>query len=168
MLRYPIYVIPFIFIILVILSWWVCFSLNTMVFFHRQLCWLLFFGLFFGFPHCPWVWPLTIIAAYIQTTLLSDHIVAIYSPLGSLLLDLSSTVTMMPLMATDLAVTPHLCPLFLLLAAHPSKFVLDHYMTVTRWYRHSSWIIIQRCRADSARIWEHLAGFGKVSKVVSC
>ena len=51
-----------------------------MVFFHRQRCWLLFFGLFFGFPHFPWVWPLTRIAAYIQTTLLIDHIVAIYPP----------------------------------------------------------------------------------------
>ena len=51
-----------------------------MVFFHCQRCWLLFFGLFFGFRHCPWVWPLTRIAAYIRTTLLSDHIVAIYPP----------------------------------------------------------------------------------------
>ena len=49
--------------------------------FHRQRCPLLFFGLFFGFPHWAWVWPLTQIAAYIQTTLLSDHIVAIYPPL---------------------------------------------------------------------------------------
>ena len=32
------------------------------------------------FPHCPWVWPLIRIAAYIRTTLLSDHIVAIYIP----------------------------------------------------------------------------------------
>ena len=47
-----------------------------MVFFHCQRCWLLFFR----FPHCPWVWPFTRIAAYIQTTLLSDHIVAIYPP----------------------------------------------------------------------------------------
>ena len=48
--------------------------------FHHQSCWLLFFGLFFGFPHCPWVWPLTQIAAYIRTIFLSDHIVAIYPP----------------------------------------------------------------------------------------
>ena len=51
-----------------------------MVFSHRQRYWLLIFGLFFGFPNFPWVWPLTRIAAYIQTTLLSDHIVAIYPP----------------------------------------------------------------------------------------
>ena len=89
-------------------------------------------------------------------------------PLGSLIMDLSSAMAMTPSMATDLAVTPHLYPLFLLLAAYPSKFVLDHYTMLTRWLRHSSWIIIRRCRADSARIWEHLAGFGKVSKVVSC
>ena len=49
-----------------------------MVFFHRQRCWLLFFDLFFGFPHCPWVWPHTWISAYIRTTLLSDHIVTVY------------------------------------------------------------------------------------------
>ena len=52
-------------------------------------------------------------------------------PLGSLLLDSSSAVAMTPSMATDISVTPHLYPLFLLLAAHPSKFVLDHYTTVT-------------------------------------
>ena len=52
-----------------------------MVFLHRQRCWLLFLGLFFGFPHFPWVWPFTWIAAYTRTTLLSDHIVAIYPPL---------------------------------------------------------------------------------------
>ena len=53
-------------------------------------------------------------------------------PLGSLLMDSSSAVAMTPLMATDLAVTPHLYPLLLLLAAHLSKFVLDHYTMVTR------------------------------------
>ena len=52
-------------------------------------------------------------------------------PLGSLLLDSSSAVAMTPSMTTDLAVTPHLYPLFLLLTAHPSTFVLDHYMTMT-------------------------------------
>ena len=51
-------------------------------------------------------------------------------PLGSLLLDLSSAVTMPPSTATDIAVTPHLYPLFLLLTSHPSKFFLDHYTTV--------------------------------------
>ena len=53
-------------------------------------------------------------------------------PLGSLLLDSSSAVAKALLMATDLAATPHLYPLFLLLAAHPSKFVQDHYTTVPR------------------------------------
>ena len=53
-------------------------------------------------------------------------------PLGSLLLDFSSAVAMTPLMATDLAVTPHLYPLFLMLETHPSKFVMDRYTTVTR------------------------------------
>ena len=52
-------------------------------------------------------------------------------PLRSLLLKSSSTAAMTPSMETDLAVTPHLYPLFLLLADHPSKFVLDHYTTVT-------------------------------------
>ena len=89
-------------------------------------------------------------------------------PLGSLLMYSSSAVAMTPSMSTDLAVTPHLYPLFLMLVAQPSKIFLDHYTTVTRWLRHSSWVIIRRCRADSARRWEHLAGFGKVSKVVSC
>ena len=51
-----------------------------MVFFHCQLCWLLFFELFWGFPRCPWVWPLTRIAAYIRTTLLIVNIVAKYPP----------------------------------------------------------------------------------------
>ena len=55
-------------------------------------------------------------------------------PLGSLLLYLSYPVVVTPLMATDLAVTPHLYPLFLLLAAQPSKLVLDNYTTVPRWY----------------------------------
>ena len=41
---------------------------------------IVIFGLFFGFTHCPWVWPPTRIAAYIRTTLLSDHIVVIYPP----------------------------------------------------------------------------------------
>ena len=143
------------------------FSLSTMVFFQCQRCWLLLFWLFFGFPHCSWVWPFTRFAAYLQTTFLSDNIVAIY-PIGSLLLDSYFAVAMTPSMATDLAVTPHLYPLFLLLASYLSKFVLDHYTTVTRWLRHSSWIIIQRCRADSAIRWENIAGFGKVSKVMSC
>ena len=53
-------------------------------------------------------------------------------PLGSLLLDSSSAVAMTPYMATDIAVTPHLYPLVLLPASHLSKFVLDHYTTVTR------------------------------------
>ena len=40
-------------------------------------------------------------------------------PLGSLLLNSSSAVAMTPSMANDLAVTPHLYPIFLLMAAHP-------------------------------------------------
>ena len=53
-------------------------------------------------------------------------------PLRSLLMYSSSAVAMIPSMSTDIAVTPHLYPLFLLLAAQPSKIVLDHYTTVTR------------------------------------
>ena len=53
-------------------------------------------------------------------------------PLVSLLLDSSSALVMTPSMTTDLAATPHLYPLFLLLVAHLSKFVLDHYTTVPR------------------------------------
>ena len=51
-------------------------------------------------------------------------------PLGSLLLESSSAVAMTPSMATDLAVTPHLYPLFLLLAAHP--MTLEFKWDVTR------------------------------------
>ena len=74
------FAIPFIFIFLVILSWWVCFSLSTMIFFHRQRCWLLCLGYFLGFLISHECDPLTLIAAYIQNTLLSDHIFAIYLP----------------------------------------------------------------------------------------
>ena len=157
-----IYAIPFIVRFLVILSCWVCFSLSTMVFFHRQSCWLLFFELFFGFPRCPWVWPLTRISAYIGTTLLSDHIVAIYPPSEA---------------------WSWTCPLQwrwhrqwqLILQLHrtsiPSSCCWQPTRQNSSWIiiqRHSSWIIIRRCRADSARRWEHLEGFGKVSKVVFC
>ena len=138
---------------LVILSWWVCFSLRTMVFFHRQRCWLLFFELFFGFSRCPRVWPLTRIAAYIRTTLLSNHIFAIYPPSEACLCT---------------------CPLQwrwyrwwrLILQLHHTYIPYSCFWQPTR--QNSSWIIIRRCRADSARRFEHLAGFGKVSKVVSC
>ena len=65
-------------LLLVILLRWVCFSPSTMATFQRHRCWLLIF--FLGFPHFPWVLPLIQIAAYIRTTLLSDHIVAIYPP----------------------------------------------------------------------------------------
>ena len=47
-----------------------------MVLLHRHHC-------FLGSSHCPWVWPLIWMADYIQTTLLSDHIVAIWPPLES-------------------------------------------------------------------------------------
>ena len=53
-------------------------------------------------------------------------------PLGSLLLELSFAVAMTLSMVNDLAGTPYLYPLFLLLVAHPSKFVLDHYKAVPR------------------------------------
>ena len=65
-------------LLLVILSLQVCFSPSTMASFHCHRCWLFF--RFFWFPHCPWVWPLIWIADYIWTTLLSNHIVAIYPP----------------------------------------------------------------------------------------
>ena len=41
---------------------------------------IVIFWLFFWFPHFPWVWPIIRIDAYIQTTFLSNHIVAIYPP----------------------------------------------------------------------------------------
>ena len=50
-------------------------------------------------------------------------------PLRSLLLDSSSAVATTLSMATDLAATPHLYPLFLTLAAYPSKHFQDHYTT---------------------------------------
>ena len=128
-----------------------------MALFHCQGCWLLFSGffwLFFGFPHFPWVWPLTRIANYIRTNFLSDHIVAIYPPLVSLLLYLSSAVVRTLSMVTDLAATPH--------TSIPSSCCWRPTS------QNSSRIIIRRCRADSAIIWEHLEGFVKVSKVVSC
>ena len=53
------------------------FYTSTMTSFHFHLCWLLFS--FSGFPHCPWVWTLIKIAAYIRTTLLINHVVAIYT-----------------------------------------------------------------------------------------
>ena len=121
-------------LLLVILSWWVFFSQHYSVVSPSTLL-IVIFWVVFGFPHCPWVWPLTWIAAYIRTTFLSDHIVAIYPPLGGLLMDLSSTVAMTPSMATDVAVTPHLYPLFLLLADHPSKSFQDNYTKVLCWYR---------------------------------
>ena len=106
-----------------------------MVFFHRQRCWLLFFELFFGFPHCPWVWPLTRIAAYIRTTLMSDHIVAIYPPLEACLWT---------------------CPLQwrwhrwwrLILQFHCTSIPSSCCCQPTR--QNSSWIIIQRWLADCA------------------
>ena len=45
--------------------------------FNHHRCWLLLFG----FHHCLWVGPLIWFAAYIQTLLLSDHVVAIYPSL---------------------------------------------------------------------------------------
>ena len=54
------------------------------------------------------------------------------SQLRSLLLGSFSAVAMTLSMATDPAATPHFYPLFLLLKAQISKFVLDHYMTVPR------------------------------------
>ena len=65
-------------IILVILSWWVCSYPSTMASFYRHRCWLLFFCRFYLFPHCPWVQPLVGFTYYIGSTLMSNHIIAIY------------------------------------------------------------------------------------------
>ena len=67
------------------------------------------------------------------------------TPLRSLPLESSSAVATIPSMATYIAATPHLYPLFFPLVAHLSKFVQDHYTLAPRWYR----------RADSDRRWEH-------------
>ena len=123
-------------LVLFILSWWVCLYPSTMASFYRHRRWLFFLGRFSSFPHCPWVWPLVRVAAYIQITFLGDYIVAIY-PLGSLILDLSSAVATMLSMVNYLAYSPHLHTLFFLLAephlyplffplvSHPSKVGKD-------------------------------------------
>ena len=139
-------------LLLAILSWWVCFSPSTMALFRRQCCWF-FFWVLGGFPHCPWVWPLTQIAAYIRTTLLSDRIVAICPPSEACLC------------------TRHLQwwrrhRWQLILQQHRTSIPSSYLWLLTR--QNLSRIIIWRCRFDSSRRWEHLAGFGKVSKVVSC
>ena len=54
-----------------------CFSLRTMVSFHRHHCWLLYFLIFIFSSH-RWVRPLVGIAAYTGSTFLSDRIIAIY------------------------------------------------------------------------------------------
>ena len=56
-----------------------------------------------------------------------------YTPLGSLILDLSYAVVTTPSMATDLVATTDLYPLSLPLAAHPSKKIQYHYTTALRW-----------------------------------
>ena len=80
-----IYSIPFIFRFLVLIvtsvhpATVICFpqkngvvSLSTLLI---DILWI-----FLWFPHCPWVWPLILISAYIWNTLLIDNIVAIYPP----------------------------------------------------------------------------------------
>ena len=104
-------------IFLVIVSRWVYLYsiIMTWLHCHGRLLFLVYFS---SFPHCPWVWPLVRITAYIQITLLSDNIVAIY-PLGILILDLSSTLATTPLMANDLASAPqHYFTVSLLVSKH--------------------------------------------------
>ena len=62
-----------------------CFTVSLFVSKHNglvapSLSLFFFLGCFPSFPNCPWVWPLVRIAAYIQTTFMSDRIVAIYPP----------------------------------------------------------------------------------------
>ena len=108
--------------------------------FHRQFCWLLFLGVWGGFPHCPWVWPLIRIAAYIRTTFLSDHIVAIYPPSEACFwtrpLQWWRHCRWQPILQRHCTSIPSSC----------------------RWWsicKNSSRIIIWRFRADSVIRWEH-------------
>ena len=126
---------------------------------HRRL--LFFLGRFSSFPHFPWVWLLFRIADYIQITLLSDHIVAIYL-LRSLLLEFSSPVATIPLMVNDIVSAPHLYPLFFLLApphlypllfplaAHPLKSGQD------QWYSGATLISPEGWNSCGIlRCWDH-------------
>ena len=114
---------------------------------------IVIFWVIFGFPHCPWVWPLTRIAAYIPTILLRNQIFAIYPPSEACLWT-------RPLQWRKR------CWWRLILQWHRTSIPSCYCWRPTR--QSSSRIIIRRCRVDSDRRWEHLAGFGKVSKVVSC
>ena len=98
-------------VFLVIVSPWVCLYPSTMDSLHFHRCRLFVLGRFYSFPHGPLVWPLFRITAYVQETLLSNHIVAIY-PLGNLLLEFSSVVATTPSVANDLALAPQLYTLF--------------------------------------------------------
>ena len=117
-------VFQFSLVFLVIVSPWVCLYPSTMASLHCHSRQLFYLDRFYSFPHGPWVWPLVQIAAYVQATLLSNHIVAIY-PLVSLLLEFSSAVATTLSMANDLALAPHLYPLFFYWRHHtsiPSSF----------------------------------------------
>ena len=104
--------------------------------FHRHHCWLVYFYFYLGFliaHKCDHSF-----RSLLTSELLCWAIILLsYTPpsLGSLLLDSSSAVATTSSMATDIAGTPHLYPLFLPLAAHPLKIVQDHYTTAPRWYR---------------------------------
>ena len=96
---------------------------------------IVIFWVIFGFPHCPWVWPLTRIAAYIRTTLLSDHIVTIYPPSEACL------------WTRPLQWRWHR-RWRLILQWHRTYIPSSCYWQPTR--QNLSWIIIQRWLADSA------------------
>ena len=120
-------------LLLVILSRWVCFSPSTMVSFHHHCCWLLFYFFIFGFlisHECDHSF-----GSLLTSKLLSWAIIlSPYTPpLGSLLVDSFSAVATTSPMATDIAATPHLYPLFLMLEGHPSKNFQDRYTMVREW-----------------------------------
>ena len=127
-----IYAIPFIFWFLVILSWWVCLSLSTMVFFHRQRCWLLFFELFLGFlvaHECDHSLELLLTYELLFWAIILSPYNPPLKPDSGLVLCSGDDAVDGDWSCSDTA------PLSPLLAAsgHPSKFVLDHYTTVPRW-----------------------------------
>ena len=101
---------------------------------------IVIFWLFFWFPHCPWVWPLTRIAAYIQTNFLSDHIVAIYPPSEACF------------WTRPLQWRWH-CRWRLILQWHHTSIPSSCCWQPT--CKFFSWTIIQWCLADIARRWEH-------------
>ena len=131
-------------IFLIIVSQWVFLYSSTMAWFHCHHLWLFFLGCFSYFSHFPWVWPLVRIAAYIQITLLRNHIVVIY-PLRSLCLNLSSVLSTKPPMVIYLEllthlyplfflqVVPQLNPLFFLISDHPSKLTRINDTAAPRW-----------------------------------